>query len=51
MVMYKKISKNTGYTLLGVLAAAMVTYVIFDYWFTDKEQKKVFEDAEIPYFL
>ena len=51
MIMQKTISKNTGYKLLGILTVAMVTYVLFDYMFTDKEQKKLFEEAEIPYFL
>jgi hypothetical protein len=51
MDMRNTISKNTSYTLLGVLTTAMITYVIFDYMFTLKEQKKLFEQAEIPYFL
>lgn len=45
------INKTTGFTLLGILAVAVITYTYFDIMFSDLEENNLFNEAEIPYFL
>lgn len=45
------IIKTTAFTLLGILAVALVTYTYFDLMFSDLVDNNSFEDAQIPHYL
>ncbi|HUH33951.1 MAG TPA: hypothetical protein VLZ28_08345 [Daejeonella sp.] len=45
------IIKTTGFTLIGIMGVAIITYTYFNLLFTDLAEAKSFENAQIPHYL
>ena len=45
------IIKTTGFTLIGIMGVAIISYTYFNLMFTDLVEADSFENAQIPHYL